>query len=171
MIIKELTLPMRLILTVVLKRYRNRNHPTYPELEKDLAKRWAGYWGEWALANYIKELPQENYLILHDLQLQLHNIYFQIDTLLISQTHILIIEAKNINGSLYFDHVFNQHIRKNKDGSEEAFEDPRIQCRRLQSLLRRWLFHHNLQLLPIDYLIFFKSTNKTIYEQHQTQSR
>jgi hypothetical protein len=168
LLIKELTLPQRLILTVTLKKYLNRNHPMYPVIEKDLAKRWAGYWGELALANYMKELPQENYLILHDLELKLHNIYFQIDTLLISQTHILIIEAKNISGTLYFDNVFNQLLRKNQDGTEESFEDPRIQCRRLQSLLRRWLILHQRHLLPIDYLIFFKSANKTILKTSGT---
>jgi len=90
------------------------------------------------------------------------DIYFQIDTLLISKTHIQIIEAKNIIGNLYFDHVFNQLIRVNPDGTEESLEDPRTQCRRLQSLLTRWLIQHKLNLLPIDYLNFFKSTNKTI---------
>jgi len=69
--IKELTLPQRLILTEILKKYLNRSHPKYPILEKDLAKRWAGYWGERALANYGKELPQEKYLILHGLELKL----------------------------------------------------------------------------------------------------
>ena len=168
MAIKELNLPQRLILTEILKKYLNRSHSKYPTLEKDLAKRWAGYWGELALANYVKELPQEKYLILHDLQLQLHDIHFQIDTLLISQTHILIIEAKNIIGTLYFNHVFNQLIRINPDGTEESFEDPRTQCRRLQSLLTRWLIQHKLNLLPIDYLIFFKSTNKTILKSTGT---
>ncbi|MBM7654725.1 nuclease-related domain-containing protein [Neobacillus cucumis] len=162
MVLKELTLPRRLLLSEILKKYLKRSHQRYPDLEKDLAKRWAGYWGEAALAHYVKELPQEKYIILHDLQLKLHDIHFQIDTLLISQTHILIIEAKNIIGVLYFDHVFKQLIRKNSDGTEESFEDPRIQCRRLQSLLTRWLIQHKLYFLPIDYLIFFKSTHKTI---------
>jgi len=168
LLIKELTLPRRLILTLTLKKYLNRNHPTYPELEKDLAKRWAGYWGEAALANYLQELPQEKYLILHDLHLQLHDTHFQIDTLLIAPTHILIIEAKNIIGTLYIDNIFNQLIRSNPDGTEDSFEDPRTQCRRLQSLLKRWLIQHNLHLLSIDYLIFFKSTNKTILKTNGT---
>ncbi|PGV51523.1 NERD nuclease [Bacillus sp. AFS037270] len=98
------------------------------------------------------------------------DIYFQIDTLLISQTHILIIEAKNIIGTLCFDHVFNQLIRNNLDGTEESFEDPRTQCRRLQSLLTRWLIQHKLHFLPIDYLIFFKSTNKTILKTTGTNT-
>ncbi|WP_160722699.1 nuclease-related domain-containing protein [Bacillus sp. USDA818B3_A] len=168
MVIKELTLPRRLILTEILKKYLKPNHPKYPVIEKELARRWAGYWGEAALANYLKELPSEKYYILHDLQLQLHGIHFQIDTLILTQTYIQIIEAKNIIGTLYFDNIFNQLIRTNPDGTEESFEDPRIQCRRLQSLLGRWLILHNLHLLPIDYLIFFKSSNRTILKTSGT---
>jgi hypothetical protein len=162
LLMKELTIPLRLILCEMLNQYLRRGHPKHTELERDIAKRWAGYWGEKALANYISELPQEKNLVFHDLQLQLHGTAFQIDTLLISQSYILIIEAKNITGTLYFDNVFNQLLRVNQDGTEESFEDPRVQCKRLQSLLNRWLVQHNLNLLPIDYLVFFKSTNKTI---------
>ncbi|MGG3467870.1 nuclease-related domain-containing protein [Neobacillus pocheonensis] len=158
---KDLTVPLRLILTEVLKRRLRIDHFKHLEIQKDLAKRWAGYWGEVALANYIKELPQEKYYIFHDLQLKHNDIHFQIDTLLISQYFILIIEAKNINGTLIFDNVFKQLLRINDDGTEESFEDPRVQCKRLQSLLGRWLAKNGFNLLPMEYLIFFKSV-KTI---------
>ncbi|MFJ7728274.1 nuclease-related domain-containing protein [Neobacillus sp. NPDC097160] len=166
LLMKDLPIPQRLILTEILKKYLKRGHPIHSEIDKDLAKRWAGYWGERALANYVKELPQEKYLIFHDLELQLNGIHFQIDTLLICQNFILIIEAKNISGTLYFDNVFNQLIRINPDGTEESFEDPRVQCQRLQSLLRRWLVKNGLHLLPIDHLVFFKSANKTILKSN-----
>jgi hypothetical protein len=156
---KELTPPQRLFLTIILKKRLLISHSKYQEIEKDLAKRWAGYWGEIALANYVKELPLEKYLIFHDLQLQINGIHFQIDTLLLSQNYILIIEAKNIMGTLVFDNVFKQLIRVHVDGTEEAFEDPRVQCQRLQSLLRSWMVKNDCNLLPIDTLIFFKSTN------------
>ena len=156
---KELPPPQRIFLTEILKKRVTFGHPKYLEIEKDLAKRWAGYWGEIALANYVKELPQEKYLIFHDLQLQINGTHFQIDTLLLSQNYILIIEAKNISGTLVFDNVFNQLIRIHEDGNEEAFEDPRVQCQRLQSLLRNWIAKNGCNLLPVDYLIFFKSTN------------
>lgn len=67
MIMKELAPPQRLFLTEILKRCLKTGHSRYQDIEKDLAKRWAGYWGEIALANYVKELPQEKYLIFHDL--------------------------------------------------------------------------------------------------------
>jgi Nuclease-related domain len=156
---KGLTRPQRLFLTEILKLRLILGHSKYQEIEKDLAKRWAGYWGETALANYVKELPHDKYLIFHDLQLQFNGIHFQIDTLLLSRYCILIIEAKNIAGTLTFDNTFKQLIRSNKDGTEESFEDPRVQCQRLQSLLRNWLITNNCNLLPVDTLIFFKSTS------------
>ncbi|WP_152681112.1 nuclease-related domain-containing protein [Neobacillus vireti] len=159
---KELTPPQRLLLTEILKNRLIAGHRRYQEIERDLAKRWAGYWGEIALANYVKELPQEKYLIFHDLQLQVNGIHFQIDTLLLSQNLILIIEAKNILGTLLFDNIFKQLIRQNDDGTEESFEDPRVQAQRLQSLLRKWLVKNGLNLLPIEHLVFFKSATKTI---------
>ncbi|MDN3019024.1 nuclease-related domain-containing protein [Paenibacillus sp. BSR1-1] len=159
MICKELPVPLMLILTEIMKYRLIPGHFKHAEIERDLAKRWAGFWGEITLATYVKELPQDKYLIFHDIQLQLNGIHFQIDTLLISKSYILILEAKNIIGTLFFDNLFKQLIRKNEDGSEEAFEDPRVQCQRLQSLLKRWMIKNGLNLLPIDYLVFFKSVN------------
>jgi hypothetical protein len=158
-IMKELTVPQRLFLTQILKIRLVMGHSKYQEIERDLAKRWAGYWGEIALANFVKELPQEKYLIFHDLQLQINGIHFQIDTLLLSQKYILIIEAKNIAGTLTFDNTFKQLIRNHDDGTEESFEDPRVQCQRLHSLLRNWLIKNHCNLLPVDTMIFFKSTS------------
>ncbi|MBV7505733.1 NERD domain-containing protein [Bacillus sp. sid0103] len=159
MIMKGLTLPQRLLLIEILKVRLTIGHCKYQEIEKDLAKRWAGYWGEIALANYVKEIHHDRYLVFHDLQLQFNGIHFQIDTLLLSKHYILIIEAKNIAGTLTFDNTFKQLIRTNEDGSEESFEDPRVQCQRLQSLLRNWLIKNHCNLLPVDTLIFFKSTS------------
>jgi hypothetical protein len=162
MVLKELHLPMRLLLTKIVKKRLIKGHSMHPILEKDLAKRWAGYWGEVALSNYLKELPQENYFIFYDLHLKHKGVHFQIDALLISITHILIIEAKNIIGILQFDNVFKQLIRINNDGSEESFEDPRVQAQRLQYLLQGWMRENGCDWLPIDYLVFFKSSSKTI---------
>jgi hypothetical protein len=55
---KELTPPQRLILTEIVKKRLVLGSIKYQDIEKDLAKRWAGYWGELALAN-VKELPMK----------------------------------------------------------------------------------------------------------------
>jgi hypothetical protein len=162
LVLKELPLPLRLILTNIVKKRLIKGHSKHSIIEKDLAKRWAGYWGEFALSNYLKELPQEKHFIFYDLQLKHNGVHFQIDALLISRTHILIIEAKNIIGILQFDNVFKQLIRINNDGSEESFEDPRVQGQRLQSLLRGWMRSNGYDFMPVDYLVFFKSATNTI---------
>lgn len=59
LIMKDLSIPLRLILTAVLIWRLRNGHIKHPKIEKDLAKRWAGYWGEIALTHYVKELPQK----------------------------------------------------------------------------------------------------------------
>ncbi|MEH7010024.1 NERD domain-containing protein [Neobacillus niacini] len=151
---KELTMPLRLVLTEILLRRLLIGFFKRPDVEKDLAKRWAGYWGEITLDKYLKELPANQYYIFHDLQLKVYGVHFQIDTLLISTKYILIIEAKNISGTLTFDNKFQQLIRLEDN---EAFEDPRIQAKRNQALLKRFFRSLGFKDLPIDYLVFFSN--------------
>lgn len=166
MIAKDITIPHRLILTELLHGRIVRSHSKFPDIEKDLARRRAGYWGEVALMNYVKNLPPDKYFIFHDLQLQIDGVRFQIDTLLLSQHQLLVIDAKNIMGTLTFDNVFKQLIRTNPDGTEDIFEDPRVQARYHQILLYRWAAHHGVNILPIEYLVFFSSIKtKLQYKQ------
>nr|WP_263324835.1 nuclease-related domain-containing protein [Neobacillus sp. Marseille-Q6967] len=119
-----------------------------------MAKRRAGHWGEIVLNIYLKELPADKYYIFHDLQLNINGTYFQIDFLLLSTIYHLIIEAKNISGTLTFDKDFKQLIRL-EDG--EVFEDPRIQANRNQNLLKRFLISHGLHFAPIEQTVFFSN--------------
>ncbi len=168
MLMKDLSVPLRLILTEILHHRIIPCHYKQSEIVKDLKKRKAGYKGELILSHYVKELPQEKYYIFHDLQLEHNGVHFQIDTLLISRSYILIIEAKNIIGTLIFDNVFNQLIRYNADGTEDVFEDPRVQVKRLRKLLGGWLAKNGFNFLPIDTLVFFSSSTKTILKTNTT---
>jgi hypothetical protein len=163
--VKELTPPQRLILTEILAGRLTIGHYKHAEVEKDIARRRAGYRGELALEGYVKQLPENKYFIFHDLQLQIHGVHFQIDTLLLSQYFNLLIEAKNISGTLTFDRVFKQLIRKNADGTEDVFEDPRIQAQYHQILLNRFLRENGMNLLPIERLVFFSSIKTNLKVQ------
>lgn len=158
--LKELTPPQRLLKTKALKRRLIPGHEKHPQIDSSLARRKAGFWGEQMLSKYLKQLPNDKYHIIHDLHLEHNGFHIQIDNILLSQNLILPIEAKNIQGSLYFDDQFNQLIRPNEDGIEEVFEDPRVQARWHRSLLGDWLNKNGFHMLPHDYLIFFAS-NKT----------
>lgn len=167
LVIKELPVPLRLVLTEILLRRLLLGHSIRPKVEKDLAKRRAGHWGEITLANYLKELIPDKYYIFHDLQFCIQGVHFQIDTLLISSNYILIIEAKNISGTLTFDNQFQQLIRLEDD---EAFEDPRIQALRNVRLLKRMLHRNGIQVGPIEYLVFFSNVKTKLKAAAGNQS-
>lgn len=161
MVLKELTLPQRLVLLEALQRWLKPGHSAHQDIKRDLAKRRAGYWSELVLSNFTKYLP-DDHTIFHDLQLKHNDFHFQIDTLILTQNYLLVIEAKNIIGTLIFDSIFNQLIRVSDDGKEEVFENPHVQAKRIRSLLRGLLAKHGFGRMPIEYLIFFGSTTKTI---------
>lgn len=167
LVIKELSVPLRLFLTEILLRRLLPGHPIRPKVEKDLAKRWAGHWGEITLANYLKELFPDKYYIFHDLQFYIQCVYFQIDTLLISSNYTLVIETKNISGTLTFENQFKQLIRLEDD---EAFEDPRIQALRNVKLLKRLLYRKSINLGPIEYLVFFSNVKTKLKVASENQS-
>ncbi|MED1098241.1 MULTISPECIES: nuclease-related domain-containing protein [Bacillus] len=83
------------------------NHPKIPLITEELKKRTAGYRGETALDFPLSFIAEKDYFIFHDLRLQDSSRYFQMDTLVLSQKFALILEVKNIAGSLYFDPTFN----------------------------------------------------------------
>nr|WP_276310196.1 nuclease-related domain-containing protein [Bacillus salacetis] len=78
--------------------------------------------------------------------------YFQIDSVIITGKYILIVETKNMPGTLNFDTEFNQLIRTNEK-VEEAFSDPMIQVKRHKAQLRKWLACLHLSHLPIESLV------------------
>lgn len=82
----------------------------------------AGYRGEQSLDYYLGFLT--NYFILHDLRLPDRDHHFQLDTLLISPYFILILEVKNISGTLIFDDHFKQLIRVTPEKEEGFGPDP-----------------------------------------------
>ncbi|HYK74805.1 MAG TPA: nuclease-related domain-containing protein [Pseudoneobacillus sp.] len=139
------------------------NHPKRSLIEKELYRRKAGWWGEKEVDKKLKLMDQDKYFILGDLRLPNGETFFQIDTLLLTTRFALIIEAKNISGTLHFDLDTHQLIRKNEDGTTEGFGDPVSQARFHQQQLREWFIKHKLPLLPIDFLMIITNSNTIFY--------
>ncbi|WP_078411021.1 nuclease-related domain-containing protein [Priestia abyssalis] len=161
MIIKPRKIPLSILKLRALLRRLPSNHPKIPLIQQELSKREAGYKGESSLDFYLSFLDEKNYFIFHDLRLQDESRFFQIDTLLLSKKFALIIEVKNIAGTLFFDHVFHQLIRM-KDGMETAFPDPLIQIQRQESQLKNWFTKHKLLEIPIYSLIVISNAQAVI---------
>ncbi|PEJ58514.1 NERD nuclease [Bacillus sp. AFS002410] len=169
MILKERTVPLIIKKLEALLRRLPNNHPQWTRIEEDLFKYKAGYHGEKSLDYHLSFFPKESSIILHDLRLvDDFKHFFQIDTIIITPRLLIIIEVKNLIGTLYFDQTFNQFIRI-IDGKEESFTNPIIQVERQKRQLTEWLRKHNFKnLCVIPYVVV--SNPKTIIKASINQS-
>ncbi|SFD38812.1 Nuclease-related domain-containing protein [Bacillus sp. OV194] len=156
MIIKELKKPIILRKLEALLLRLPVNHPKRSEIEGQLANRFKGYRGEMALHYPFSYLTKDKYQIMYTLRLWDGAHFFQMDTLLLSTNYLLIIEVKNLSGTIVFDQNFKQMIRITGD-KEEAFEDPLLQVARHKHQLQEWLKHKKLPRIPIETLVVFSN--------------
>ncbi|WP_408006688.1 nuclease-related domain-containing protein [Pseudalkalibacillus sp. A8] len=108
--VKPKRLPIYLEQLMALVNRTPLNHPSLQYIVENLMKSKAGYKGEKMLEYYLRRIPHNDYYIFHDLRLPSKMDYFQIDILLVSLKMIILIEIKNISGTLFFDGNFNQMI-------------------------------------------------------------
>ncbi|WP_416828474.1 nuclease-related domain-containing protein [Ectobacillus polymachus] len=160
MIVKKREVPLILLQLQALLRRPPLHHPKIPVLTEELKKRQSGYNGECAIDYQLSFLDQNNYFIFHDLRLQDQAHFFQMDTLLVSSKFVLIIEVKNIAGTLYFDPLFQQMIRT-KDGEETAFPNPILQIQRQEHQLKNWI-GEKLKNVPIFSLVVISNPQTII---------
>ncbi|MEC2073435.1 nuclease-related domain-containing protein [Alkalihalophilus marmarensis] len=161
MIAKPRKIPVHIDKLEALLRRIPSHHPKKPQIEADLAKRKAGYKGESALDYHLSFLPQKEYIILHDLRLQSGDYFFQIDTLILTPTYILIIEVKHLYGTLSFEPEFQQLIRTTPD-AEDTFPDPIIQVQKQASQLRQFLKKNKFPDIPIETLVVITNSQSRI---------
>ncbi|MFD1363294.1 nuclease-related domain-containing protein [Lentibacillus salinarum] len=125
--------------------------PKLPELKENAKKLSSGYSGELKVDYHLGMLVN-SYTILDDVYLHIHGSNFQIDSLVVTNHAIFIVEAKNYKGTITFDTVLKQLIRS--DGKiESGFEYPITQVENQTYHLRNWLQHHNLSHIPIFYVV------------------
>ncbi|WP_246941137.1 nuclease-related domain-containing protein [Bacillus pinisoli] len=161
MIIKERKTPIEILRLEALLRRIPKNHPKIHHIEESLKKRKAGYQGEVSLNYFLDYLPDDEYLIINNLRLYDGKRYFQIDCVILSQAFILILEVKNLLGTLVFDTEFNQMIRIIND-KEEAFPDPILQVERQKENLKNWISLQGIPALPIETLVLISNPHTII---------
>ncbi|CAN7149350.1 nuclease-related domain-containing protein [Rossellomorea sp. LjRoot5] len=170
MISKERPFPIKIQKLQVLLLRISENHPKTKFIKENLSKSLAGYNGEKSIDYYLSLLPTKSFYILHDLRLLINGRYFQIDTLLLTSSFALILEVKNIAGSIEFDSIFNQIIQK-KNGLEIALPDPIIQTGRQESQFRLWLHEHHFLPIPIRTLIVISNPQTIIRSNDKNVSQ
>lgn len=115
-------------------------------IEEELAFGVAGFRGEKSLNYYLEQLEKNGQLIFQALRLpHSKDDYFQMDVLIISLRYFVIIEAKNIAGTLFIDQ--NQMIRT-LNGKEDSFPNPIQQVENQQYHFINYLNKHLEISLP-----------------------
>jgi hypothetical protein len=160
LIIKELTVPLIIQQNEALLGRLRSNHPKIPEIKEDLGKKLAGYKGEKSMEYFLSFLPKP-YKILHSVRLLNDQYYFQMDIILLSPKGILIVEVKNLSGTVILGDPYAQLVQVNNE-KEKGYSDPVTQAKHQKFQLQRWLARHRLQNIHIDYLVVFSNPSTII---------
>ncbi|MEH7224092.1 NERD domain-containing protein [Bacillus sp. JJ1566] len=116
-----------------------------------------GYEGELRFDSMIQDLGEERYVI-NDLWLEMNNSFFQIDSTVISQGAINLLDIKNFQGDCYLD---SDNLYSVSTGRE--YKNPINQLNRCASLFRQLLQSLNLNYL-VDASIIFIHPEFTLYQ-------
>lgn len=135
-----------------LTRRLTSNHPSIENVNRDYKNIRSSVRGEHEVEFPLRFLPQEKYVILHDLRLADDNGYFQIDSLLLHKNFILILEIKNWYGTIFFCES-GQVTRVGDDGKEEGFPNPIPQAKLQKHRLKKWLHTNGYNNVTVDFLI------------------
>jgi hypothetical protein len=154
LIVKEREVPMKIQQYEALLRRLLKRHELIPEIETELKRRYKGYKGELSVDYYTKLLTVENKeaRVFQNLRLSYGPHFFQIDTLLIFPHFALILEVKNISGTLIFDPDREQMVRVYNE-KEEGFQCTIAQVKRHRIQLMQWMKSRKLPSIPIEYFI------------------
>ncbi|WP_099159383.1 nuclease-related domain-containing protein [Virgibacillus ndiopensis] len=142
-------------------------HPMKNVVQRDYKNMKSGVRGEREVDYPLSFLDVEKYLILHNLRLRDKQGFFQIDTLILSESFFLLLEVKNWYGTLLFDEN-GQVIRIGDDYVEEGFPNPVPQAKMQLHRLHKWLQNHDIFTIPLELLVvisflstIIKSTSPT----------
>src|SRR5690625_6223408 len=91
-----------------------------PALKRESAQRHKGYIGERKVDYFLDQLPSM-YVTIQDVCLQTRGKRFQIDSLIMSDQAIYLIEVKNYSGTITFNPTLKQFTRNN--GNNERSEE------------------------------------------------
>lgn len=121
-------------------------YPTASALASKQSIIEAGIGGEQQVAEVLGryQFPFRN-TIYHDLSLS-SDTYFQIDHLLKTPHYGIVLETKNLAGSLEFRDNPPQLVQKRDDGQIKYYESPVVQLERNIELFSAWLSQRNIDL-------------------------
>ncbi|WP_256594321.1 nuclease-related domain-containing protein [Sporosarcina pasteurii] len=129
----------------------------------------AGYSGELNVDRVMHEIIfPPNTKILKNIKLQVNPHYlFEIDTLILSPSRIILLEVKNYYGTVYFDEELGKTIRVSPTGKKDYFDCAIHQLIRTEAALSRWFDKRNITI-PIESILVMANQQTIISEIPKT---
>src|SRR5699024_8030679 len=97
-------------------------------------------------------LDEERYFILHNVRLEDAHGFFQMDTLLLSERFLTVLEVKNWQGTILFGEN-GQVTRRTPDHREQGFQNPVFQVKTQVYRLQKWFQSYHSPQVPIHYFL------------------
>lgn len=140
------------------------NHPYLQEFSTKIKAITAGYIGESYTDRFLQQCDfPKNHAIFKDLYIQTGpDSYLQIDTLIVTQKYIAILEIKNIKGKIYFQKNPKQLVRE-LNGTTTTYKCPEQQILRHNMKLQKLLLHLKINI-PIHNQIIFAFSSIHVME-------
>lgn len=155
----------KLIFYEALAKRLPHNHYFTPTVQKNLRKESGGYAGELRVDRELTEAQYYHaYCVLRNVVVGTKEAYCQIDTLVIYEKFILVIEVKNIPGLLTYDENTHQLTRRRDDGPVEGMGNPEYQLKRSERFVRQFLDFRNISL-PVHGIIVFSNPSSILVKQ------
>ena len=146
------------------------NHPKIPTVEEDSRRIEAGYYGEQRSDFFLGYLPDKDYPMINDLRLSNGKSHFQIDSLIITPTYILDVDAKNMKGELEIDDDTDQLIQT-FENKQKYYDNPLLQGQFHLRELKEFLSEHKFPDIPLEYLIMMNNPNCMIKTNPDSNAR
>lgn len=140
---------------------RLKNESVRLRVEKDLAQMEAGDFGERVVAKHLDRYRHaENIHIFHDVMLDCDG-FFQMDFLVLTESCIILLEVKNISGTIYFTKNPQQLIRKIEGQGEQKLRSPEVQVEKQIYKMREWCMRRGHEI-PIYGAVVFPTLTSIV---------
>jgi hypothetical protein len=154
-------------LTLGLQALVRRLHPSHPRfttLQQELKIKEAGDFAEHYILKELEKLPQlSDCHIFHNVMLPTV-LPMQIDILVITSSGIIILEIKNIRGTVHFKNDPRQLIRTLDTGEIQVFTHPEIQLEQYIQAMHHFLSKQDI-VIPIYGATVFPFNNVEIHRE------
>ncbi|WP_010531604.1 nuclease-related domain-containing protein [Lentibacillus jeotgali] len=131
----------------ILEKYRQ-----HEAIVSEYKRAKAGYDGEKNVDYKLSTYPHKDFFVFQGIRLENPPFNFQMDTLILTNKVIYILETKNQKGTFKYNSEQRQ-LTQVVNGEVTSYKDPILQAEAQKTHLRAWLARHGVFNIPIETLV------------------